>query len=525
MPMKRRRFIAASTAAAAAIPFLSNRRVQATSPDQLIPDPAEVPILDLPEGFTYSIVEASLDPADPLNPSGRGVMSDGYLMPGAPDGMACYEGPDGTWILMRNHELISAALLDDGLPLPPGSPVGAGALASPFSGGQGAPPESFDPGNDDAIGGVSRVVVRPLAGGGVERVSSNLVLCGSWQNCAGGPTPWGSWLSCEETTDDPAHGFVFECPITADSVVDARSMQRTNLGRFSHEAAAVDPSTNIIYLTEDRGNSVLYRHVPDDPDAPLGAGRLQAMRIVGDAGVRTADWGPDEIGVWREIDWIDLDGIDSPDDDLRERAAAAGAAVISRGEGIAFDGSPPSEDVTDEGAGGLYVVSTNGGPDGKGQIFRVGLDEAGEATGFQLVAVGTGEDVLDRPDNVVVAPWGDVYLCEDGPDDQFIRVLKPNGEIHTLARNAMQPFNPLLAPILGQSEFAGACFSPDGSTLFANIQFNGVTVAIQGPFQEIGANGSGGGGGCSIGGTPAAAATGISAFFGRRARQRTHRRR
>jgi len=482
MRMKRRRFLTASAAgAAAALPFLSRRRAQANI-DRLRPDRNDVPILDLLPGFTYAIVEASLDPADPTNMAGRGVMSDGYLVPGAPDGMACFEGPDGTWVLMRNHELTSAALLEEsfGMVL-----SGAGALASPFTADQGAPPESFDPGNDDAIGGVTRVVVRPRSGGGIERVSSNLVLVGSWQNCAGGPTPWGTWLSCEETTDGPDHGFVFECPSDADSVRDARGMRTTNLGRFSHEAAAVDPANNTTYLTEDRGDSVFYRRVPDDPSAPLGPGRLQAMRIVDAPGEETAAWGPDQIGVVRDVDWIDLDGIDSPDDDLRARAAAAGAAVISRGEGLAYDQG-----------GAIYLVSTDGGPRETGQIFRLDLDDDGTASSFQLVAVAEDDDVLEKPDNIVVAPWGDVYIAEDGGGDQFIRVLKPSGEIHTLARNAATPLHPLL----GQSEFAGVCFSPDGSTLFANIQFNGLTVAIQGPFQEIGnGGGDGGGDGCRIG--------------------------
>lgn len=457
MRLNRRRFLTASAGAAAALPFLSHRR--AAGQEALIPDPNG--ILDLPAGYSYRVIEASLNADDPFDPN-RPRMTDGFLVPGLPDGMACHDGGD-TWILMRNHEL-SVLPPDDGLR----------PFLSPYDGDRTtAPVQSFV--DDPAyVGGVSRVVVDKRT---LERVSSNLVLVGTVRNCAGGPHPDG-WLTCEETTIE-GHGWVFLTSKDADGLQMPRRIPA--YGRFNHEAVAFDPESGVAWLTEDRGDSVLYRYVPDDPADAFGPGRLQAMRVVG---VDTYDTSANmQVGDRLEVDWIDLDDTDAPDDDLRLRAAAAGAATIARGEGI-----------WRADTGEIYVVSTSGGAAGKGQVFRL---VPGAPDTLELVAMPNDETVLDGPDNCCVAPWGDVYLAEDGGGDQFIRVLRPNGEVTTLARNAMPP----LLPGGGSSELAGVCFSPDGSTLFVNIQVNGVTLAIQGPFEDAPGS-SGEGGGCRVGPAP-----------------------
>src|SRR5688572_15596855 len=153
--------VSGATAAAAALPFLFQRRVGHAEPSsKLVRDPRR--ILDLRAGLEYRVLERAFDP-----------MTDGHRVPAAPDGMACFAGPNNTWVLMRNHEL------DYNLSL--------GAF-------RGKPvPEAYDA---RAAGGVTRVVLDAATG---ERLSSNLVLAGTLRNCAGGPSPWG-WISCEETT-------------------------------------------------------------------------------------------------------------------------------------------------------------------------------------------------------------------------------------------------------------------------------------------------------------------------------------
>jgi len=376
---------------------------------ELVPDPAG--ILDLPHGFTYRILERWNDPMD-----------DGYVVPALPDGMACFPGPDGTLVLMRNHELV----LTDG-PYPADSP----------------PAEAYDP---LAMGCVTRVVLDAAT---FTRLSSNLVLCGTVKNCAGGPSPWG-WLTCEEATY-PGHGYVFACDPAATSV---RPPQRiTAYGRCKREAACVDPARNIAYLTEDQYDSCLYRFLPDDPGEPF-VGRLQALRIVGHDAY---DMNLMAQGMVLSIDWVDLDDPDPIDDTLRVEARDRGAARFARGEGITF------------ADGEVYMIATAGGPIGQGQIFRI-LDTPSGAT-IEALLVATDPAAFDQPDNITVAPWGDLYFGEDGGGGNFIRGVTQDGQVFDFAHN-----------VLTSGEIAGVCFSPDGRALFANLWGSGLTFVVTGPF-------------------------------------------
>src|SRR5262245_28794728 len=161
--VQRRTFVRESLVAAGALafPFLFTRKARAFSLGPLVPDPAGR--LDLAEGFSYAVLD-----------QGGQTMSDGYRVPGNPDGMACFEGPNGTLVLLRNPGLTTSS-------------------RGPYAAGM-APPQAYDP---NVVGGVTRLVVDRATLG---RVSSNLVLAGTMQNCAGGPSPWG-WLSCEEAFD------------------------------------------------------------------------------------------------------------------------------------------------------------------------------------------------------------------------------------------------------------------------------------------------------------------------------------
>jgi uncharacterized protein len=353
-------------------------------------------------------------------------MSDGHAVPRRPDAMACFEASDGGLVVMRNHEL----------------PAG---LRGRFFGAPGGA-HAYDP---HGAGGVTRLVLDPHT---LQRRSSNFVLTGTALNCAGGPSPWG-WLSCEETVA-PGHGFVFLCDPSAD---EARPPVRVDaFGRFQHEAAAVDPARGFVYLSEDRADSCLYRFVPHDRGEPF-EGRLQALRVRGRDGESTA---PFRAGVEREIAWVDVGDATPEEDELRHRARRLGAATFKRGEGLCFAG------------GAVHLCATTGGPVEGGQIFRV-RDE-GEGGTLEVLASSTDRAVLDMPDNLTFAPSGTLFVAEDGPGADYVRGVAADGEVFDFARNAAS-----------DGEICGPCFSPDGRAMFLNLQDDGLTLAIEGPFDRL----------------------------------------
>jgi hypothetical protein len=358
-------------------------------------------------------------------------MDDGYVVPARADGMACFALPDGRLALMRNHEI-------------------AGLVGGAHT-GRPPPPEAYGPTH---AGGVTRLVVDATT---FERVSSNLVLTGTCINCAGGPSPWG-WLSCEETTE-PGHGYVFLCDAAATRVQPARRI--AGYGRFKHEAAAVDPDSHVAYLTEDVNDGSFYRFVPAAKGTPF-TGRLQALAVVGKDRLETGRaMAP---GARLPIRWVDVADPDPADDTVRTQAQARGAAVFARGEGVWFSG------------GTAYVCATAGGPAGRGQIFRLVPDGSGGT--LEVFAQSEDPDTLDFPDNITMSPWGDLYMAEDASGVAFLRGLTATGKLFDFARNA-----------LSDSEFAGVSFAPDGRALFVNIQDDGLTLAVTGPFRAVGAAG------------------------------------
>ncbi|MBX3270666.1 MAG: DUF839 domain-containing protein [Sandaracinaceae bacterium] len=358
-----------------------------------------------------------------------GTMSDGFRAPARPDGMACFAGEGGALVLMRNHEL----------------PAG---LRSRFVGARW-PDAAYDP---EAGGAVSRLVLDPAT---LEVRAANLVLCGTSMNCSGGASPWG-WLSGEEDARDPSHGFVFLCDPSATAA--ARPARIDAYGRFKHEAVALVPGTHVAYLTEDRGDGCLYRFVPHDPARPF-EGRLQAMRVRGRPGEDTS---PLATGERREVGWVELPEPVRSQDDLRHVARRAGAASVRRGEGAAHDGAH------------LYVAATTGGPLGAGQILRV--EDGPDGGVLDVLAASDDRARMDMPDNLALAPDGSLWFAEDGRGHDCVRTVRADGSIVTLARNAAS-----------EGEIAGLCFSPSGDTLFANLQEEGLTVAIRGPFTALGA--------------------------------------
>jgi secreted PhoX family phosphatase len=371
-------------------------------------------ILDLPPGFSYRVISRV----------GQ-QMQDGYRVPGHFDAMGVFEA-NGQLILMRNHEVA------------PGE-----ALSGPYPAGVTAPSEAYD---RDAFGGVTRIVLDPekLA---VQR--EELALCGTFWNCAGGLSPWG-WLTCEEIFV-PGHGYVFLVPHDARGLTKARPIR--GYGRFRHEAATVDPQTLIAYLTEDREDAAFYRFVPHARDKPF-EGKLQALRVRDAPGFDTSTL---ELGQRVAIDWVDVPNPDPSEDDVRLQARARGAASFARTEGLWLSGPE------------LFICATAGGPIGRGQILRV--HHAGSEPELSVVAHSEDAATLDMPDNITVAPSGDLFVAEDGLEGNCLRRVTRDGAISEFARN-----------VRSTSELSGPCFTPDGRTMFVNVQHDGLTLAIQGPF-------------------------------------------
>lgn len=408
--------------------------------------------LDLPEGFEYKIISRMGEPMD-----------DGFLVPGRADGMGGFAGPDGKVIVVRNHENSPEPLEN-----------------SPF----GLKNELFDQidsqllydagkGEKPGLGGTTTFIYNEESGR-VER--QYMSLAGTYRNCAGGVTPWNSWLTCEEDVTKPEdnhveieHGYVFEIPAQAEGIVQPRPIKA--MGRFNHEAVCVDPQTGIVYQTEDRHDGLIYRFLPNVAGKLHQGGRLQVMAIKGQPSLDTRNWEASKVALNQplQVEWLDVDDVLSPEDTLRYEGFEKGAARFARGEGMWF------------GDGELFFACTNGGPAKYGQVFRYmpsekeGQEAEAQNPGvLELFAESPDKTILHCCDNLTIAPWGDVILCEDNGDLNHIRGINKHGEIYNFAINRSS-----------SSEFAGLVFSPSGKTMFVNIQESGETLAITGPWETL----------------------------------------
>ena len=235
---------------------------------------------------------------------------------------------------------------------------------------------------------------------------------------------------------------------------------------LSPRGRAVDRRTNIAYLTEDQSDSCLYRFVPTRRDEPF-VGKLQALRAVGAANYDTSERMAADHSIG--VDWVDVREADPKEDIVREQAREAGALRVCRGEGIAYHDGAVIFTATSGGLAGKVHFPPSSRPAGNRHVgHRV---RAQSQLRLELLAEGSDATLIDAPDNVTVTPWGDVFFAEDGSGDQYIRAIGADGRVRDIARNAKSA-----------SELSGVCFSPDGSTLFFNMQRDGLTVAVRGPF-------------------------------------------
>lgn len=416
----------------------------------LLPSP-DVPELMIPEGFTARKLSTTRAPS---------LVNPGMTVRYGVDGMAAFDAGNGRVRLVRNHEVRDTAATAQLL--------GPGARAYDRRSG----------------GGTTTLEVRQARDGSVELTREFVSLSGTHTNCAGGPTPWGSWITCEETTVGQStgferpHGYCFEVPASADEEVEPVPLRA--MGRFVHEAMAVDPRSGAVYLTEDvtydpavaagRGAG-FYRFLPAEPGRLAAGGRLQMLAVRGRPNYVTVRG--QSVGAALQAGWVDVPDPDPASAETNISAVfqqgwARGGAVFQRLEGCWY------------GEGNIYFNATSGGDVGAGQVWSYRPDGRDEGT-LTLIFESPAREVLDSPDNLCVSPRGGLVLCEDSAGEQFLRGLSAEGRIFDFIRTA--------GP---SAETAGACFSPDGRTLFFNIQggtsaattLAGGTYAVWGPWEN-----------------------------------------
>ncbi len=434
-----------------------------------------LPLLQLPRGFSYKSFGWRGD-----------IMSDGKACPGGHDGMGVIVsrsvGRSTELVLVRNHE------------------IGASSAANFIHA-----PGVYD-------NGTTNVTATTKAGGGNTNllfrdgnwVSMTPSLGGTLGNCAGGVTPWGTWLSCEEVGSDAVgtagkkHGYAFE--VTADPA-QTTGMPIVGMGRFAHEAAAVDPATGFVYETEDSGGkSGFYRYLPDItkgyPGSLAMGGRLQMAKV---KGITNANLATAPVDATYELEWVE---IADPDANRGSGAGPSGLPIsnasgpfvqgwtkgalrMNRGEGIWY------------ALGKMYVMDTSGGSVSRGTIWE--LDLATQV--LKCIYSSPSAMVGNMGDNLTVSPRNGILICEDASSaatDSFgmgqrLMGLTGQGDAYIFAKNNVMVTSAQLNAAGKQTglqgdhrarEFAGACFDPTGRYLFVNIQTPGITFAISGPWAQ-----------------------------------------
>ncbi|GAA1876151.1 alkaline phosphatase PhoX [Asanoa iriomotensis] len=425
-------------------------------------------ILALPEGFSYTIVTRTgvtkLDRGQGLTPADH-------------DGMAVFDAGHGRYTIIQNHEIDPGA--EHGVPHVKGT--------------------VYDPGAVNAGG--CTVITTDRAG---RNYGEFVGISGTVSNCAGGPTPWESWLTCEETEDKAGdtweegdvsgtfqkdHGYVFE--VTSDGKADPRPIKC--LGRYAHEALAIGKDRTSVYLSEDADepNGLFFRWT-----APRGvklgpgvltrlapnAGTLAAMAIILDDGSVLPDVAyltSAQLGRPFPVRWVEVPERDAQTKPVREQFTDGQVTRGKKFEGVWG---------TDEG---VYVVNSYAWDEGElpadavphdGMVWFYNYQDQTiqlvtyfphQVTAEEGAPAKYTDMTFDGPDNVTVTPWGSLVLAEDGAGASHVLSSFPGGPTYAIARNQ-----------LNDSEFCGPTFTEDGKVLFVNMQDPGLTLAITGPWDK-----------------------------------------
>tara|TARA_Y100001970_G_C14228453_1_gene857130 strand:+ start:1231 stop:2643 length:1413 start_codon:yes stop_codon:yes gene_type:complete len=424
----------------------------------LVKDPKG--IINLPPGFEYKIVSQF-----------KNKMNDGLQVPDHADGMGCFKIDQDRVALIRNHELGRFEEFNFKGEHKKSAFPNTNNLSEYYS------KELIYDNCKDGIScfGGTTTTIYNIKNYNVE--NEYLSLAGTLINCSGGVTPWGTWITCEETVAKKNnfllkdHGYNFEVIPNKNRILSNANPLKS-MGRFRHEAVAFhNGERGSVYQTEDRTNGLIYRFLPNDKTKLLNGGKLQALSFLDELSLDTRNWGKKKIkqGESYSIKWLDLEDVESPNDDLREQGYKRGCAMFARPEGMW------------EYNGKIYFTCTSGGKKQLGQIWEYTpsayegfTNEERNPAKLKLFFESDEAKSLDMCDNITISPLGDIIICEDGGGTDRLIGIKQDGQSYKIAKN-----------ILNNSEFAGACFSPDGKILFVNIYKPTITLAITGDWNNL----------------------------------------